>query len=266
MRIGFIGLGTMGAWMALNIRKAGYDLAVYDIRREAAGPHLDAGANWADSPGELARTADVVFTSLPGPREMEAVGLSNDGLLGSMRRGTAWFDLTTNSATVVRRIGESFQEQGIDLLDAPVSGGPAGARSGKLALYVGGDKAVFDRHKKLLDAIGNQVMYVGPIGAGTVVKLAHNCAGFIVKMATAEVFALGVKAGVELHGSTFRPTRLRLCVASGNVSRNKESTCSMRQSAAVRPAHAQASSRSMWEAIGRCSTATRSCSTRSAIR
>jgi len=197
MRIGFIGLGTMGTWMALNVQKAGYPLVVYDIHRESAKPHVDAGAVWADSPGELASDADVVFTSLPGPREMESVGLGEQGLLTSMRPGTSWFDLSTNSPTVVRRVGKLFHKKGVDLLDAPVSGGPAGARSGKLALYIGGDKAVFDRQKKLLDAIGDQVMYVGSIGAGTVAKLAHNCASFTIRTAIAEVFALGVKAGVE---------------------------------------------------------------------
>lgn len=197
MQIGFIGLGTMGSWMALNLQKAGYALVVNDIRRETGKPHIDAGAVWADSPGELARSAEVVFTSLPGPREMEAVGLGDQGLLTAMRPGTTWFDLSTNSPTVVRRISKVFANKDVDLLDAPVSGGPAGARSGKLALYVGGDKAVFDRQKKLLDVIGDQVMYVGPIGAGTVAKLAHNCAAFIIREAIAEVFSLGVKAGVE---------------------------------------------------------------------
>ena len=197
MKIGFIGLGTMGSWMALNVRKAGYELKVHDIRRETAKPHLEAGAVWADTPAELARDAEVVLTSLPGPREVESVGLGERGLLSSMRRGTAWFDLSTNSPTVLRRIGKDFQDRGVDLLDAPVSGGPTGARTGKLALYVGGGRAAFDRHKKLLDAMGDQVMYVGPIGAGTVAKLAHNCASFIVRAAIAEVFSLGVKAGVD---------------------------------------------------------------------
>jgi 3-hydroxyisobutyrate dehydrogenase len=197
MKIGFIGLGTMGSGMALNFRKAGYALVVYDIRRESAKPHIEAGAAWADCPGELAQDADVVFTSLPGPREMEAVGLGDQGLLASMRPGTVWFDLSTNSPTVVRRVSEHFIKKGVDLLDAPVSGGPTGARSGKLALYVGGDKAVFERRKNVLEVIGDQVMYVGPIGAGTVAKLAHNCASFMVRGVIAEVFSLGVKAGVE---------------------------------------------------------------------
>ena len=197
MRIGFIGLGTMGSSMALNVRSAGHDLTVYDIRREAAAPHLAAGAKWADGPRQVAAAADVVFTSLPGPREVEAVALGDDGLLGSMRQGTVWFDLTTNSPSLIRRLHEQFGARGLHLLDAPVSGGPKGARTRKLALWVGGDRAIFDKYKTVLDAIGDQPMYVGPIGAGLVAKLVHNCAGYAIQAALAEVFTLGVKGGVE---------------------------------------------------------------------
>jgi 3-hydroxyisobutyrate dehydrogenase-like beta-hydroxyacid dehydrogenase len=197
MRAGFIGLGTMGASMALNLRAAGYDMVVHDIRREAGAPHLQAGASWGDSARDVAETADVVFTSLPGPREVEEVALTEDGLLVGMRRGTAWFDLSTNSPAVVRRLYERFAAKGIAMLDSPVSGGPAGAKSRQLALWVSGDKAVFDRHKPLLDAIGDRPMYVGPIGAGTVAKLVHNTAAYAILAALAEVFTLGVKAGVE---------------------------------------------------------------------
>ena len=194
MKVGFIGLGTMGGAMALNVRKAGHALTVYDVRREAAKPHLEAGAAWGEGPRAVAEVLDVVFTSLPGPREAEAVG---DELLESMARGAAWFDLSTNSPTVVRRIHAKFKEKGIEMLDAPVSGGPSGAKSGKLALLVGGDRAVFDRHKAVLDSIGDQVIYIGDIGAGSVAKLVHNCAGYMIQTALAEVFTMGVKAGVD---------------------------------------------------------------------
>lgn len=197
MRIGFIGLGTMGGGMALNLRKAGHDLIVHDVRPEVGRPLLAAGAQWADTVADVGRVADVVFTSLPGPREMQEVGVGEGGLLGSLRAGGVWFDLTTNSPTVVRAVATRLAENGIALLDAPVSGGPSGAKSGKLALFVGGDEALFQRHKALLDAIGDQAMYVGPIGAGNCAKLAHNCASFTIRMAIAEIFTLGVKAGVE---------------------------------------------------------------------
>ncbi len=196
MRIGFIGLGMMGSGMAMNVRKAGHEVAVHDMRREVARPLIEAGATWAETIADAARGADVVFTSLPGPKEMQEVGVGEGGLLSSMRQGSAWFDLSTNSPTVVRKVAARFKEKGIELMDAPVSGGPRGAHSGKLAIYVGGDEAVFERCKTLLDAIGDQVMYVGPIGAGNSAKLAHNCASFTTRMAIAEIFTLGVKAGV----------------------------------------------------------------------
>ena len=197
MRVGFIGLGLMGSSMALNARAGGHELTVHDLRRDAAAPHLAAGAKWADTPRLAVEAADVVFTSLPGPREVERVALADDGLLAGMRAGAAWFDLSTNSPSLIRRLHEKFTARGLHLLDAPVSGGPVGARTRKLALWVGGDRAVFERHKPVLDAIGDQAMYVGPIGAGSVAKLVHNCAGYAIQTALAEVFTLGVKGGVE---------------------------------------------------------------------
>ncbi|HKX08907.1 MAG TPA: NAD(P)-dependent oxidoreductase [Stellaceae bacterium] len=197
MQVGFIGLGTMGAHMARNLQKAGTKLVVHDARRAAAEPHIAAGAVWADSPRKVAEVADVVFTSLPGPPEVEAVALGADGLAAGLRKGSAYFDLSTNSPTVVRRIHAAFAERGLHVLDAPVSGGPKGAESGKLALWVGGERAMFARHKSLLDAMGDRARYVGPIGAGSVAKLVHNCAGYALQTVLGEVFTLGVKGGVE---------------------------------------------------------------------
>ncbi len=197
MQVGFIGLGTMGAHMARNLQKAGTKLLVHDARRAAAERHLAGGAIWAETPRNMAEQCEVVFTSLPGPPEVEAVALGSDGLLSGMRKGAAYFDLSTNSPTVVRRICAAFAERGVHLLDAPVSGGPKGAESGKLALWVGGERAIFDRHKALLDAMGDRARYVGPIGAGSVAKLVHNCAGYALQTVLAEVFTLGVKGGVD---------------------------------------------------------------------
>lgn len=197
MKVGFIGLGMMGASMAANLQKAGYALVVSDTRRDAADSHVANGAEFVSTPRQVAEVCEVVFSSLPGPPEVEAVALGKDGLLAGMKTGGAYFDLSTNSPTVVRRIAAAFAEKGAHMLDAPVSGGPAGARSGRLALWVGGDKAVFDRHKAVLDALGDQARYIGEIGAGSVAKLVHNCAGYAIQTALAEVFALGVKGGVE---------------------------------------------------------------------
>lgn len=197
-KIGFIGLGTMGASFASNLIKAGFEVTVNDLHRQVAEPHLAAGAKWADTPRELAAVSDVILTSLPGPREIEAVALDEtDGLIAGMRPGTVFFDLSTNSPTSVRHIGATLAAKGLHHLDAPVSGGPKGAASGKLAIWVGGDRAVFDANRAALDALGDQVRYIGPIGAGAVAKLVHNAAGYAIQTALAEVFSVGVKAGVE---------------------------------------------------------------------
>lgn len=197
MKVGFIGLGTMGAHMAANFQKAGYDLVVHDLHRQSAGRHIADGAVWAATPKELAEQVDVVFTSLPGPKEVQAVALGDEGLLAGMAAGKAYFDVSTNSPTVVRELHAIFAERGVHLLDAPVSGGPAGAESRKMALWVGGDEEIYNKHKAELDAIGDQPRYIGPIGAGSVAKLVHNCSGYAIQTVLAEVFTMGVKAGVE---------------------------------------------------------------------
>ena len=197
MKVGFIGLGTMGASMAYNCLQGGNEMVVHDIRRESATQHLEAGAVWADSPREVAEASEIVFTSLPGPVEVEAVGLGDDGILEGMSEGKVYFDLSTSIPTLIRRIHEQAAARGIHVLDAPVSGGPRGAASRNLAIWVGGDKDVFDRCKPVLDSIGDKAYYVGPIGCGAIAKLVHNCTGYIVQAALAEVFTMGVKAGVE---------------------------------------------------------------------
>ena len=197
MKVGFIGLGTMGASMAYNCLQGGNEMVVHDIRRESATRHLEAGADWADSPREVAEASEIVFTSLPGPTEVEAVGLGEDGILEGMSEGKVYFDLSTSTPTLIRQIHAHAAARGIHVLDAPVSGGPRGAASRNLAIWVGGDKEVFDRCKPVLDSIGDKAYYVGPIGCGAIAKLVHNCTGYIVQAALAEVFTMGVKAGVE---------------------------------------------------------------------
>ena len=196
-KVGFVGLGTMGANMAFNCLQGGNDMIVHDIRRESATPHLEAGAVWADTPREVAESSDVVFTSLPGPVEIEAVALGESGLLEGLTEGKTYFDLSTNSPTVIRHIHEVMAARGVSVLDAPVSGGPRGAKSRNLAIWVGGDKDLFDKYKSVLDSIGDKAYYVGPIGCGAVAKLVHSCSGYIIQTALAEVFTMGVKAGVE---------------------------------------------------------------------
>lgn len=197
MKVGFIGLGIMGASLAANLQKAGHSLTVHDARRAAADSHIKAGATWAASPKDVAAASEVVFTSLPGPAEVEAVALGPDGLLSGMARGHAYFDLSTNSRATVRKVSAAFAEKGAHMFDAPVSGGPRGARTGKLAIWVGGDKGIFEHYKPVLDAMGDKVRYVGAIGQATVAKLVHNCSGYAINAALAEVFTMGVKAGVD---------------------------------------------------------------------
>lgn len=197
MKIGFIGLGAMGAPMAANLLRAGHALRVHDVRRDAAAALTQAGAVWADTPAQAAAGAEVLFTCLPGPAEVEAMALGDGGLLAAMAAGSAWFDLTTNAPDVVRGLEKAFAARGIHLLDAPVSGGPKGAQSRRLALWVGGDAAVFEKYLPVLKAMGDEPLYIGPIGAGSVAKLAHNCANFSLQIMLAEVFTLGVKAGVD---------------------------------------------------------------------
>ncbi len=206
MRVGFIGLGTMGASMAANLQRSGHALVVHDVRRGAAEEHLAAGAQWADSPRAAAEEADVVFTSLPGPPEVEAVALGRDGIIAGLRPDGAYFDLSTNAPALVRTLHGRFAEQSKHMLDAPVSGGPAGAASGKLAIWVGGEEPVFQRFKPVLDGFSDQARYIGPIGSGSIAKLVHNCAGYAVQAALAEVFTLGVKAGLE-PGPLFEAVR-----------------------------------------------------------
>jgi 3-hydroxyisobutyrate dehydrogenase len=187
----------MGTGIALNLAKAGHDLVVFDLRAESTRPLREAGAAVAGSVAELGRAADIVFTSLPGPREMQEVGLGAGGLLAAMRAGGAWVDFSTNSPTVVRDVAARFGEAGVALLDAPVSGRPAGARSGKLAIYVGGARADFERLRPLLEAVGDKVLHVGPVGAGNTAKLVHNMVSLVTRLALAEGMSLGVKAGIE---------------------------------------------------------------------
>lgn len=197
MKVGFIGLGTMGGSMAYNALDGGNELVVHDINPASATRHLEAGATWVDTPREVAEQSEIVFTSLPGPTQVEAVALGESGIMEGMSAGKVYFDLSTSTPGMIRKIHEEAASRGIHVLDAPVSGGPRGAASRNLAIWVGGDKDVFDRCKPVLDSIGNAAYYVGPIGCGAIAKLVHNCTGYVVQAALAEVFTMGVKAGVE---------------------------------------------------------------------
>jgi 3-hydroxyisobutyrate dehydrogenase-like beta-hydroxyacid dehydrogenase len=197
MQIGFIGLGMMGKGMAANLQKAGHKIIVHDLTRQAASAHLAHGAVWADSPKALAEQCDVVFTSLPTPADVRAVGCGENGLVEGFKPGSAWFDLSTNAVDVVRDLAGIFKEKGVAFMDAPVSGGPRGAASGKLAIWIGGDKATFDKYASVLGDMGDRARYIGAIGAGSIAKLVHNASSAAIAIVQAETFTMGIKAGVD---------------------------------------------------------------------
>ena len=196
--IGFVGLGRMGQGMASNLlRSSGEEVMVFDTSPKAVDALVSIGAIAASSIEELTRASTVVFTSLPGPPQVEEVVFGSGGILDNLQPGFVLFDLSTSSLSLQRRIYDAFALRGAAMLDAPVSGGPAGATSGDLAIWVGGARELYDRHLPLLRSIGDRPRYVGGLGAGTVTKLSHNMLGYMIMLSMAEVFSMAVKAGVD---------------------------------------------------------------------
>ena len=200
MQVGFIGLGHMGQHMARHVAEAGHDVAAFDLRPEAIAQLAQtAHARRASSVAEAASSAEIVFTSLPGPPEVESVASGPDGLLESMQRGSVYVDLSSNSPTTVRKLAAAFAERGIQMLDSPVAGGVTGAEAGTLSLMVGGDRDAFERVRPVLAAIGTKLFYCGPSGNGAIVKLCNNLCSQMQNAAAGEILSLGVKAGVDLQ-------------------------------------------------------------------
>ncbi len=200
MQVGFIGLGHMGQHMARHVAEAGHSVAAFDLRAEAVAQLTqNPNARRASSVAEAASAAEVVFTSLPGPPEVQAVTTGPDGLLDSMPPGTVYVDLSSNSPTLVRRLHAMFAEKDIAMLDAPVAGGVIGAENGTLSIMVGGDREVFERVRPVLSAIGSKLFYCGPTGNGAIVKLCNNLCTQAQIAAAGEILSLGVKAGVDLE-------------------------------------------------------------------
>ena len=198
MHVGFVGLGNMGGPMADWVLKAGLPLVVHDIRREAAAPLLEQGATWADSAAALAAQCDVVCLCLPGPPEMQAVALGPRGLLAGLRPGAICIDHTTNSPEVVRQVGAVLKERQVHLLDAPLDGGREGALEGQLTLFVGGEEAILQRVRPVLDAFARSVVWVGDLGAGSVTKIVHNALAMSIDLVLTECLTLGARAGVAV--------------------------------------------------------------------
>ena len=199
MKVGFIGIGRMGAPMCGNILAAGHDLLVHDVRRDAAAGLLAAGAAWAGSPREAAADREVVITMLPGPSQVEEVLHGPGGLLEGLPAGAIWMDMSTSTPAVADKVRSLAASRGVAVLDAPVSGGVTGARDGTLQIFAGGTAGDYQRVRPLLTAMGDpaRILHVGPPGAGYTVKLMINLLWFAHLTITAEVLTVGVSAGVD---------------------------------------------------------------------
>jgi len=193
MLLGFVGTGTMGNPMARCLVDAGHQVTVHDRRREATVDLCALGARWADSPRAAAEGNEVVFTSLPGPAEVEHAVLGPAGILAGLSRGAGYVDMTTNAPGVVRRIAEAGRARGIAMLDAPVSGRPPA-----LTIMVGGDAATFAAYRPLLETMGRNIFHVGGTGAGCVAKLVTQYLGYANLITALEGLLIGARAGIDL--------------------------------------------------------------------
>jgi len=196
-RIGFIGLGLMGTPMTKNLLKAGYDLSVHDINREALEEVVVLGAKEASSPKDVADSSEAIILSLPGDLEVEEVILGKDGILDGGRPGSVLVDMSTISPLTARRMAEVVQKQGIDMLDAPVSGGQEGAKEGSLTIMVGGKPEIFERMQPVLQRLGKNVTHIGGHGAGQVAKAANQIIVGLMIEAVAEGLVFAAKSGVD---------------------------------------------------------------------
>jgi 3-hydroxyisobutyrate dehydrogenase-like beta-hydroxyacid dehydrogenase len=194
MQLGFVGTGTMGHPMARCLLEAGHTLTVYDIRREATTALCERGARWADHPCAVAEASEAVFTSLPGPTEVQQEVLDpRTGILAGLKPGGAYIDMTTNVPRVARSIAEACRARGVAMLDAPVSGRPPG-----MTIMVGGDVAAFTTYRPLLECMGRNIFYVGPSGSGCIAKLVTQYLGYSNFVTALEGLLIAAKAGVDL--------------------------------------------------------------------
>lgn len=228
MNLGFIGIGQMGKHMSKRILDAGYELTVNDINKEIAAPLLEQGAKWGDTPKDLAESCQVVISSLPTPQIVEQVIYGQNGLKEGWKSGDIYVDMSTNSPTTIRRIALDAKTMGVSVLDAPVSGGTKGAEMGTLAIMVGGEPAILEKVKKVLETMGQKVFHVGDVGCGNVAKLVNNLIALTTGSICAEGFVLGVKAGIDAQvlwdiisissGNSWSLQQYRQTVLQGNFS------------------------------------------------
>ncbi|MCF8173292.1 MAG: NAD(P)-binding domain-containing protein, partial [Candidatus Methylopumilus sp.] len=173
MKIGFIGLGTMGSRMATNLIKHGHTLIIHDMIKANAQPLIAQGAQWAETPAALGAQVDLVFLSLPGPAQVQEVLTGLNGLTTGLRAGSAIFDFSTNAPRVIRELHAELSKKELMFLDAPVSGGPTGAASGKLVIWTSGDEPTFNKYAPVLSCMSDDVQFLGAVGAASVAKLVH---------------------------------------------------------------------------------------------
>jgi 3-hydroxyisobutyrate dehydrogenase len=197
MRVGFIGLGHMGGNMAARVLQGGHEVVVHDLDKSRAAGLLAAGATWRDRPAACAAGADMVITSLPGPKQCGQVLRGVDGVLAGIEPGAIWVDMTTNRSQLVRDLAAEMTGRGAATLEAPVTGAVDGARKGKLTIFVGGDVDTLARATPVLETMG-RIISCGPLGTGNVTKLVTNLLWFTHAIALGEALILGKKAGVEL--------------------------------------------------------------------
>jgi 3-hydroxyisobutyrate dehydrogenase-like beta-hydroxyacid dehydrogenase len=196
-RVGFGGLGAMGAGIARRLIDAGYDVVGWNRTKEKAEPLIEAGMGWAATPRELAASVDVLFTMLTDTAAVEAVADAPDGVLAGVRQGAVWADISTIAPDASVALAERVRAAGASFLDCPVSGSPATLAAGQMSVMVGGDRAAFERIEKVLHAIGPKVTYIGPNGQAILTKVAINLALVVAVTAFAEGVALVEKAGVD---------------------------------------------------------------------
>ena len=195
MNLGYIGTGVMGNPMAKALIEAGHSVTVHDLNRESATNLCEMGANWADDPRQLSESSEVVFTSLPGPVQAENVLTNPDtGILSGLRVGGTWVDTTTNSPTMIHKLASLCKQRGIEMLDCPVSG-----RIPNMTMMVGGDQAVFNKQRPVLETMGKEVIYVGGTASGCTAKLVTQYLGYSNFIAGIEGMLIGAKAGLDMN-------------------------------------------------------------------
>ncbi len=206
--IGFIGLGVMGKPMAHNLIKAGYPLIVNTRTRGKADDLLRAGATWADTPKQIAAQSQVVITMLPDTPDVEHVITGKDGVLEGARPGLLLIDMSTISPIVTRKLAQSVRARGIEMLDAPVSGGEIGAINATLSIMVGGTESAFNRAQPVLQVLGKNIVHIGDSGAGQIAKAANQIVVGLTIEAVSEALVLAKKAGVD-------PAKVRQALLGG---------------------------------------------------